>query len=120
MVQRQVQHLTKELSLTSAQQAQATTIFTSEHTANSPIMASLKAAHTSLTAAIKSNNAADIAIYSSQIGNLQGQITANGATANAAFYAALTGDQQAKYHVGGGAGGHGFGGPGASFRGHGN
>ncbi len=30
MIQRQVQHLTKELSLTSAQQAQATTIFTTE------------------------------------------------------------------------------------------
>jgi Spy/CpxP family protein refolding chaperone len=120
MVQHQVQRLTTELSLNSAQQAQATTIFTTEQTANQPIMASMQQARTSLTAAIKSNNTADIATLSGQIGNLEGQMMANAATANAAFYAILTQDQQAKYHVGvGGFAGRGFGGPAGSFRGHG-
>jgi Spy/CpxP family protein refolding chaperone len=119
MVQHQVSRLTKELSLTSAQQAQATTVFTNEQTANQPAMASLKTAHTSLTAAIKSNNAADIATYAGQIGTLEGQMLANSSTANAALYSTLTADQQAKYHVGGGYGGHAFGAPGAGFRGHG-
>jgi Spy/CpxP family protein refolding chaperone len=113
MVQHQVQHLTQSLGLSSTQQAQATTIFTTEQTANQPIMASLKTARASLTAAIKSNNAGDIATLSSQIGNLEGQMVANAATANAQFYAALTPDQQAKYHVNGGFGGRTFGGPAA-------
>ena len=82
-------------------------------------MASLKTAHTSLTAAVKSNNTADIATISGQIGNLEGQMVQNNATANAALYAILTPDQQAKYHVGGGFAGRGFGGPGAAFRGRG-
>ena len=119
MVQHRVQHLTQALTLNSGQQAQATTIFTTEQNANQPIMASLKVAHTSLTAAIKTNNTVDIATISGQIGNLEGQITQNEATANAAFYGILTPDQQAKYHVGGGFAARGFGGPGAAFRGRG-
>jgi Spy/CpxP family protein refolding chaperone len=116
MVQHQVQRLTKELTLNTNQQTQATTIFTTEQTANQPIMSSLKTAHSSLTAAIKSNNTADIATISGQIGNLEGQMMQNAATANAAFYAILTADQQAKYHVGGGFAGRGFGAPGGAFR----
>ena len=108
--QRRVQHLTQWLSLNASQQTQATTIFTTEQTANQPIMASLKTARTSLTAAIKSNSPTDIATISSQIGNLEGQMTQNAATANAAFYAILTPDQQAKYPVDGSFGGRGFGG----------
>jgi Spy/CpxP family protein refolding chaperone len=119
MVQHQVAHLTQSLGLNSSQQAQATTIFTTEMSANQPIMASLKTARTSLTAAIKSNNTGDIATISNQIGNLQGQMVANGATANAQFYAILTPAQQAEYHVDSGFGGRGFGGPAGAFRGRG-
>lgn len=119
MAQHQVQRLTRELSLNTSQQTQATTIFTIEQTANQPIMASLKTAHTSLTTAIKNNNTADIATISGQIGNLEGQMLQNASTANAALYAILTTDQQAKYHVGGGFAGRGYGTPGAAFRGRG-
>jgi Spy/CpxP family protein refolding chaperone len=112
MVQRQVEHLSQSLSLTPAQQAQATTIFTASQTANQSVMSSLREAHTSLAAAIKSNDANAIASLSTQIGTLTGQTTANTAKADAAFYAILTPDQQAKYTPGGGGfGGRGFGGP---------
>jgi Spy/CpxP family protein refolding chaperone len=113
MVQRQVERLTQTLSLTTAQQGQATTLFTTAQTANQPVMASLREAHNSLAAAIKSNDTASIASLSAQIGTLTGQMTANTSKADAAFYATLTPDQQAKYRpgVGGFVGGRGFGGP---------
>jgi Spy/CpxP family protein refolding chaperone len=112
MAQRMVEHLTQTLSLTSAQQAQATTIFTSAHTANQSVMAGLRQAHNSLAAAVKSNDANAISTLSAQIGSLTGQAAANTAKADAAFYAILTADQQAKYNPSGGFGGRGFGGPG--------
>jgi Spy/CpxP family protein refolding chaperone len=113
MVQRQVERLTQTLTLNSAQQAQATTIFTSAQTANQSVMASLRDARTALTAAIKANDAGAIATASNTIGTLTGQMTANTAKADAAFYATLTADQQAKFTPGGGGFGAGFGGPGA-------
>jgi len=112
MVQRQVEHLTKTLSLTTAQQAQATTLFTNSQTANRSVMTSLRDARTSLDAAIKSNDTASIATLSAQIGTLTGQMTANTAKADAAFYATLAPDQQAKYTPGTAGFARGFGGPG--------
>ena len=117
MVQRQVERMTQTLALTSPQQAQATTLFTAAQTANQSIMTNLRQAHTSLAAAIKSNDANAIATLSAQIGTLTGQTTANTAKADAAFYATLTPDQQAKYTPSGGFGGRGFGGPGGGQRG---
>lgn len=119
MVQRQVQHLTQTLTLNASQQAQATTIFTASQTANQSVMSSLQQAHTSLAAAIKSNDLNSIGTLSAQIGTLTGQMTANTAKANASFYAILTPDQQAKYSPYAGFGGRGFGGPGAFQRGRG-
>jgi len=112
MAQRQVEHLSQTLSLTPAQQSQATTIFTSAQTANQAVMSSLRQAHQSLAAAIKSNDSNAIATLSAQIGNLMGQTTANTAKADAAFYAILTPDQQAKYTPGVGGFGGGFAGRG--------
>ena len=118
MVQRQVERLTQMLSLTTAQQGQATTIFTNAQTANQTVMAETRTAHTSLTAAIKANDTAAISTLSAQIGTLSGQTTANTAKADAAFYAILTPDQQAKYTPGAGGFGGGFGGrgPGGPMR----
>jgi Spy/CpxP family protein refolding chaperone len=116
MVQRQVEHLTQRLTLTTAQQAQANTIFTNAQAANQSIMTTLRQARTSLATAIKSNDTASIATLSTQIGTLEGQMTANNSKAEAAFYAQLTPDQQSKYTPGGGFGvagrGMGPGGPG--------
>ena len=115
MVQRQVEHLTSRLTLTSAQQAQANTIFTKAQADNQSLMSSLHQAHTSLSAAIKSNDANAIATLSAQIGTLNGQMMANNSKAEAAFYATLTPDQQSKYTPGaggfGGFAGRGPGGP---------
>ena len=114
MVQRQVEHLTTALSLTSAQQAQATTLFTNAHTANQSLMTSMSQARASLNAAIKSNDTNAIASLTTQIGSLTAQTMANTAKADAAFYATLSPDQQAKYTPGvtTGFAGRGFGGPG--------
>ena len=119
MVQRQVTHLTQTLSLTTAQQGQATTLFTQAQTANQAVMTSLHDARTSLTAAIKSNDTNAIATLTAQIGTLTGQMMANTAKADAAFYATLTPDQQAKYTPGTGGGfvgGGGFAGRGPRNR----
>jgi Spy/CpxP family protein refolding chaperone len=115
IAQRQVERLTHMLNLTSDQQTQATTIFTNAQTANQSVMTNLQQARTSLASAIKSNDANSIATLSSQIGTLTGQMTANSAKADAAFYAILTSDQQSKYNPMGGFGGgfgRGFSGPG--------
>jgi Spy/CpxP family protein refolding chaperone len=117
MVAHQVARLTKLLDLTSTQQASATTIFTTEQTALSTLRTSTQTARTALQTAITSNDAANIGIASTQIGNLTGQEVLAQATASAAFYAILTADQQTKYEtlgpLGGGPGGPGgLGGPG--------
>jgi|SRR6185369_8340704 Spy/CpxP family protein refolding chaperone len=113
MVQRRVGFLTKELTLTAAQQQQATTIFTNAATANMSVRDSLKTAHQSLTDAVKSNNSAGIDQASSTIGSLTAQMTAADSKAEAAFYQILTPDQQTKYTESQGRGFGGFGrGPG--------
>ncbi len=110
-----VTRLTTLLDLTSAQQTSATTIFTSEETALATIRTSMHTARTALQADIKSDNTADIAVQAAAIGNLTTQEVQAQGTADAAFYAILTADQQSKYETLGprGPGGPGgFGGPG--------
>src|SRR6516162_9188407 len=72
----QVARLTTLLTLTSAQQAQATTIFTNEQSAVAPIQTEIQTAHTSLTAAVKANQTATIDTLAAQLGGYNGQITA--------------------------------------------
>jgi Spy/CpxP family protein refolding chaperone len=114
IVANQVARLTKLLDLTSAQQASATTIFTTEQTALAALRTSLQTAQTALQTAITSNDAATIGTDATQIGALTGEQVLAQATGSAAFYAILTPDQQSKYTtlgpLGGGPGG--FGGPG--------
>jgi Spy/CpxP family protein refolding chaperone len=117
IVANQVARLTKLLDLTSAQQASATTIFTTEQTALAGIRTSMHTAHTALETAIKSDDTATIGTEAAQIGTLTGQEVLAQATAAGAFYAILTPDQQTKYEtlgpLGGGPGGfRGPGGPG--------
>jgi len=117
IVARQVARLTKLLDLTSAQQTQATTIFTTEQAALAPLRTSIDAVRTALQTAIKSNDTATIGTQSTQIGALTGQEVLAQATGSAAFYAILTTDQQSKYDtlgpmIGGPGGPGGFGGPG--------
>ena len=113
-----VQRLTALLTLTTAQQGQATTIFTTEQTALSGLNTSFQTAQTALQTATKANDLTGIITQATQIGNLTTQQVEDQAKAQAAFYAILTTDQQTRYNqlhalgLGGrGAPGGGFGGP---------
>ncbi len=116
MLQNRIQFLTTMLSLTDSQVQQATQIFTDEMNAEQPIQTSLKTDRQSLDTAVKANDQTTIDKVSADIGTLTGQLTALHAKAEAAFWAILTSDQQAKYDTLHGPGGPG-GGPGPNFRG---
>jgi Spy/CpxP family protein refolding chaperone len=96
MAKRQVKTLTTLLNLTSAQQQQATTIYTSVATAQQSVLASDKEAHDTLQTAIKNNDSATIDQVASTIAQNTAQLTSLKAKADAAFYQILTSDQQAK------------------------
>lgn len=123
MVQHHVAFLTKFLSLTTAQQATATTLFTNAATAEATVREGMKTAHQSLQAAVKTNDAGAIDTAASSIGTLTAQSTAIQAKSHAAFLQILTPEQQAKFgemHMRmpgpGGPHGPGFGGPGIMMR----
>ena len=115
-----VKRLTALLTLTTAQQAQATTIYTTEQTALSGLNTSLQTAQTALEAAIKTNSLTGIITQATQIGSLTTQRVEAQAKAEAAFYAILTPDQQTKYSELHSVGLGGRGGPGGGGRGPGN
>ena len=120
IVANQVARLTSLLSLTTAQQTQATTIFTNAVNAVSPLQTTINTDHTSLQTAVKNNDTASIDQLASAIGTAQGQILSIQNKADAAFYAILTTDQQTKLsqtHFGGLGFGRGRG-PGGPPPGH--
>lgn len=96
MAQHRVQFLTNQLSLTSQQQQQALTIFTTAATSQSGLHDSMKTAHESLRTAVKTNDANGINQAATTIGNLTSEFTATEAKADAALYLILTPDQQSK------------------------
>jgi Spy/CpxP family protein refolding chaperone len=110
-VANKVARLTALLTLTTAQQGTATMIFTTEQSALTPIAASMKTARTALKTAVEANDTAGIATQAAAIGSLTTQEVQAQSTANADFYASLTGTQQAQYNklgaLGGGRGGFG-------------
>ena len=119
MVSHRVAWLTKLLTLTAAQQTQATAIFTTAVNTALPIKGNLTTAQQSMQAAVKSNSTATIAQLATTIGSLTGQLADVHNRAQAAFYAILTADQQAKMDqsasggrgpgmMGGGGMGHGM------------
>lgn len=118
VVANQVSRLTSLLTLTTAQAAQATTIFTSALTAITPLQTTLSGYRTSLQAAVKSNATATIDQLAASVGTTTGQITGIQNKADAAFYAILTADQQTILNssVGFGGGRGGPGGPGGPPR----
>lgn len=82
------------LGLNSAQQQQAAAIFSSAVAVEAGIRSDMKLTRQSLTTAIRNNDTAGINQLSATLGNLHAQMTAGGATANAAFFQILTADQQ--------------------------
>jgi Spy/CpxP family protein refolding chaperone len=95
-VQHEVKYLTTLLSLNSAQQQQATTIYTNSATAEESVHQSLKSAHDTLRAAIKNNDAGAIDQASNALAQEIAQSTSTKAKADAAFYQILTPEQQGK------------------------
>src|SRR5260221_2492568 len=93
-----VARLTTLLTLTTDQQTQATAIFTKEQAAESSVITSMQAARKALQAAVEKNDATGITTSATQIGALTTQQVEDQARADAAFYAILTADQQAKYN----------------------
>jgi hypothetical protein len=114
IVTNRVARLTKILTLTTAQAAQATTIFISSLNAITPLQTTLSTDRTSLAAAVKTNSISMIDQLSASIGSLNGQILDIQSKADAAFYAILDATQKTTLdasHTG--RGGRGFGrGPG--------
>lgn len=108
MAQRRVSHLTTLLTLTTAQQQQATNIFTNAATANASVHTNLQTAHTAIKDAVRKNDTASIDRAANTIGGLTAQLTSNEAKADAAFYAVLTPDQQTKLAALKGMRGHGM------------
>jgi Spy/CpxP family protein refolding chaperone len=96
IAKRQVKTLTTLLSLTSAQQQQALTIYTNAASAQQTAMDSDKESRESLRTAIKNNDSATIDQVASTMAQTHAQITSIKAKADAAFYQILTADQQTK------------------------
>ncbi|HLY98767.1 MAG TPA: periplasmic heavy metal sensor [Candidatus Angelobacter sp.] len=116
-IQRHIAALSKSLSLTPAQQQQATTLLTDVLNAGKALHQQMQAAHESLKAAVQKNDTAGIDQATGTIGALQGQMMAIHAKAMAAFRQTLTPDQQSKLDA---MNGHdGMFGPMHGFRGHG-
>ncbi len=115
-VAQKVARLTTLLTLTTAQQATATTLFTTEETALAAIETSRTTARTALTTSIEANDKNGIVTAATQLGSLETQEVEAEATAQAGFYASLTADQKTKYKTllegGGDIGGRGPGRPG--------
>ena len=115
IVARKVARLTKLLGLSTAQQGQATTIFTNALNDVTPLEATLKSDRQSLQTAVKANETATIDSVSASIGTTTGQIVDIQNKADAAFYAILSTPQQNTLNQSGGFnGGHGHGWAGGS------
>lgn len=97
MAKHQVKTLTTLLSLTSAQQQQATTIYTNAAKAEQSIRESDRQTHDGLRTAVKANDTATIDQLASTVAQNTAQLTSIKAKADAAFYQILTSDQQTKF-----------------------
>ena len=97
MIPMRVGFLANALTLTDDQKAKATTILTDAFTASQSIRANERTNHQAISDAVKQNNTASIDQFAITAGTLAGQLVAIDAKANAAIYAMLTPDQQAKF-----------------------
>ena len=88
-----------------AAKAAAPASYMDAQTANQSVMGGMREANQALAAAIKSNDSNAIAQAANTIGTLTAQVTVNNAKAEAAVYAQLTPDQQAKFQPNVGMGG---------------
>jgi Spy/CpxP family protein refolding chaperone len=92
-----MQRLTASLNLTADQQAQAKSIFQGARQQTKAMAPQLRQEHQALSAAIKSDNEAQIDQLSQQDAQINAQARAIHAKAMAKFYSILTPDQKAKF-----------------------
>ncbi len=97
LAQADVQRYSMVLGLSSTEQEQALTIFTTEETATASIHTAERAAQATLLTAIEANDSSTIATLSATLGGLRGQEVQAHAAADAALYAILSTEQQAKF-----------------------
>ena len=90
-----VARLTVLLTLTTAQQTTATTIFTTEQAALAALDTPRQTAETAMQTAVKANNVTGISTQAAALGNLEQQEELAEGTADAAFYRLLTVAQRA-------------------------
>ena len=115
MVQMRVDRMNEDLKLNKSQQKQISTIYLDAQTSNQSVMGGMREANQAIVAAIKSNDTNAMSQAANTVGTLTAQMTVNNAKAEAAVYALLTPEQQAKFqpNAGGMRGmGMGMGGPG--------
>jgi hypothetical protein len=91
---RYIQSLTALLSLTAAQQAQATSIYTTAVNNRAGIHATMKSLRGVLNTAVQNNDGSGISQASAQMGSLMAQFVLNGAQANSTFFQILNPSQQ--------------------------
>lgn len=101
MVQMRIERMNETLKLTKAQEKQITTIYMDAQTANQSVMGGMREANQAIAAAIKTNDTNAMSQAANTIGTLTAQMQVTNAKAEAAVYALLTPDQQAKYQPGG-------------------
>ncbi len=114
MVEMRVNMMARRLTLTDAQKAQATTIFTQAESSTAAARESLKSVHTQMNDAVKKNDTGGITTLSVTLGTLTTQLVSAERKADAAFYAILTAEQKATFDK---RGPGGMGGPGGMMGG---
>ena len=97
MAEHEVHRYTDLLSLTAAQQEQATTIFTDAAASRATLYPEQQSAHKALDASILTGDAATIAQSATTLGQIEGEITSARALAEAKLYKILTTDQQTTF-----------------------
>lgn len=97
LAQAQLQRYTIGLGLSSTQQEEALTIFTTEETTEISVRTAEQTANASLLTAVEANDTSAIATLSATLGGLHGQEIQATAIADAALYAILSTEQQAKF-----------------------
>ena len=97
MVQHRVNFLTAQLGLSSAQQQQATTIFTNAISGMQSLHQQMHTAHQALQAAVSKGDNAGIDQAAATIGNLTAQQASAHAKTDVQFLQILSSDQQTKF-----------------------
>ena len=109
MVDMRVERMNENLKLNKDQQRKIKSLYMDAQKANMEVMGGMREANQAIAAAVKNNDTSAMSQAANTIGTLTAQMTVNNAKAEAAVWAVLTPDQQAKYQpMVGGMGGMGM------------